>query len=61
MKKIAGYLIIYIVIVFVVAAIYMSNGLGIYESFVYSYLITILVTVVFFILRFALWLIESPL
>lgn len=60
MKKISGYLIIYIVIVYVVAAIYMSNGLGIYESFLYSCIITILVTVVFFILKFALWLIESP-
>lgn len=60
MKKIAGYLIIYIVIVFVVSVIYISNGLGIYESFLISCIITILVTVVFFILKLALWLIESP-
>lgn len=60
MNKMIGYLIIYLVILFVLTVLYASKGLGLIDSVMYSMFFMFVLSIIFFLLRLALHLIESP-
>lgn len=58
MRKLAGYSIFYLVIIFVIACLFGVKGLDLYQSLVYANLMLLLVAVIFYLLKLALYLIN---
>lgn len=58
LKRPLGYSILYLVVVFIATCLFGAKGLDLYQSLVYANLTLLLVTVIFYLLKLSLYLIN---